>query len=190
MLTSCMEDDFVNLFLRFFIVYLTASSRPRLHALGESLLTFRVWFNDLDINAHMNNGRYLTLMDLGNLDIMLRTGLFKFLFKHKWRPIMASVIIRYKHALRPFQKYQLRTRLLCWDEKWFFAEQRFERDGEVVAISMAKGLFRGPAGNVSPTEVFKVLGCHVDSPPVPESVAIWQQSEALLLDKVQVGSRV
>jgi hypothetical protein len=38
--------------------------------------------------------------------------------------------------------------------------------------------------------VFKVLGYHVDSPPVPESVAIWQQSEALLLDKAQVASSV
>ena len=30
----------------------------------------RVWPNDLDTNAHMNNGRYLTLMDLGRFDLM------------------------------------------------------------------------------------------------------------------------
>jgi acyl-CoA thioesterase FadM len=185
-----MEDDCMNLFLRFFIVCLTAFSRPRLHALDESLLTFRVWLNDLDVNAHMNNGRYMTLTDLGGLDMMVRTGLFKFLLKYKWRPIIASVMVRYKHALRPFQRYQLRTRLLCWDQKWFFAEHRFERGGEIVAIGMAKGLFRGPAGNVKPAEVFKALGYHVDSPPVPEAVAIWLQSEALLLPEAQVDSSV
>jgi acyl-CoA thioesterase FadM len=180
----------MNLFLRFFIVYLTAFSRTRMHALDESVLTFRVWLNDVDINGHMNNGRYMTLMDLGSLDMMVRTGLFKFLLKHKWRPIIASVTIRYKHALRPFQRYQLRTRLLCWDQKWFFAEHRFERDGEIVAIGMAKGLFRGLAGNVAPAEVFKALGYHVDSPPVPESVAMWLQSETLLLSEAQVGNSI
>jgi len=185
-----MEDDFMNLYLRFFIVYLTAFSRARLHALDESVLTFRVWLNDVDINGHMNNGRYMTLTDLGGVDLMMRTGLFKFLLKHKWRPIIASVSIRYKHSLRPFQRYQLRTRLLCWDHKWFFAEHRFERGGELVAIGMAKGLFRGPAGNVTPEEVFKALGYHVDSPPVPESVAMWLQSEALLLSEAQVDSSV
>ena len=177
----------MNLYLRLFIVYLTAFSRSRLHALDESVLTFRVWLNDVDINGHMNHGRYMTLMDLGSLDMMVRSGLFKFLLKHKWRPIIASVIIRYKRSLRPFQRYQLRTRLLCWDQKWFFAEQRFELGGETVAIGMAKGLFRGPAGNVAPAEVFKALGYHVDSPPVPDSVTMWLQSETLLLAEAQLG---
>lgn len=180
----------MNLFLRLFIVYLTAFSRTRLHALDESVLTFRVWLNDLDINGHVNNGRYMTLMDLGGLDLMARGGLFKFLLKHKWRPIIASVMMRYKHALRPFQKYQLRTRLLCWDQKWFFAEQRFERGGEIVAIGLVRGLFRGPTGNVAPAEVFKALAYQVDSPPVPGSVAMWLQAETLLLSEAQVGSSV
>ena len=180
----------MNLILRLLIVYLTAFSRTRLHALDESVLTFRVWLNDLDINGHMNNGRYMTLMDLGGVDLMARGGLLKVLLKHKWRPIVASAMIRYKHELRPFQKYQLRTRLLCWDQKWFFAENRFERGGEIVAIGMAKGLFRGSAENVAPAEVFKALGYHVDSPPVPESVAMWMRSEALLLSEAQVGSSV
>jgi len=35
---SCMEDDFINLFLRLFIVYLTAFSRTRLHESVEKWL--------------------------------------------------------------------------------------------------------------------------------------------------------
>ena len=38
---------------------LTLRVRPPLEALGTSVLAFRVWPNDLDVNIHMNNGRFL-----------------------------------------------------------------------------------------------------------------------------------
>ena len=43
----------------------------------------RVWPNDLDTNAHMNNGRYLTLMDLGRFDLMTQCGLVGTVLKKK-----------------------------------------------------------------------------------------------------------
>ena len=40
-------------------------------------ITTRVWFNDLDINFHMNNGRYMTICDLTRVDLFVRSGLGK-----------------------------------------------------------------------------------------------------------------
>lgn len=170
----------MNLFLRFFTVIFAAFLRKRLHPLDESVVTFRVWLNDIDMNGHMNNGRYLAMMDLGSLDMMLRAGIAKPFLRHKWRPIVASVMIRFKHELKPFETYQLHTRVLCWDQKWFFMEQRFEQEGAIIAVGLVKGLFRGPLGNVAPMEVFAALGHNITSPPIPESVAIWLQSETLM----------
>ena len=65
----------MNLFLRLIRVLLTIRSRGQLAPFEDSVLTFRVWPGDLDLNVHMNNGRYLTVMDLGRLDLMARTGL-------------------------------------------------------------------------------------------------------------------
>ena len=45
-------------------ILLTARWRGSLDLLGESVLSFRVMPGDLDVNLHMNNGRYLTLMDM------------------------------------------------------------------------------------------------------------------------------
>jgi hypothetical protein len=51
----------LNLYLRLFLTILRALRAPRL-VLGDTVeLTLRVLPTDLDLNGHMNNGRYLTL---------------------------------------------------------------------------------------------------------------------------------
>ena len=118
---------------------------------NSSILTFRVWPNDLDINLHMNNGRYLTIMDLGRADLMIRCGLGKVILKRRWMPVLGAVTIQYRRSLSPFQGFRLRTRILCWDEKWVFLEHRVKSlDGQVAAVAIAKGLLRSPAGLVDP----------------------------------------
>lgn len=154
--------------------------RPRLEPLDESVVTFRVWPNDLDVNLHMNNGRYLTLMDLGRLDLVVRIGVLGTLRRRRWSPVVGSLKIRYRRSLLPFQRYAIRTRLLCWDDRWFFLEQRFERRGELVAIALVKGLFLGPAGRVPTQAVVDASGHGVASPPPPEPVAAWQAAERVL----------
>lgn len=181
----------MNLLFRSLAVLLAALRRSRLDPLGESVLTFRVLPSDLDINLHMNNGRYLTLMDLGRLDLVTRMGVLGEMRRRKWMPVIGSLKIRYRRSLQPFQRYQLRSRLLCWDDKWFFMEQRFERRGELMAIALVKGLFLGPEGRVPTQRVVDAAAVVVDSPPFPERVAVWQEAESVLreyeTDEVEVA---
>ena len=78
--------------------------------------------NDLDLNLHMNNGRYFTVMDLGRIDLMIRTGVARWMWRRKWRPVVASETMRFPRALRPFQRYRLKTRVLWSDERWIFLD--------------------------------------------------------------------
>ncbi len=57
----------------------------------------------------MNNGRYLTVMDLGRLNLILRTGLWRVVMKKKLAPVLASAQIRYRLPLKPFQLFDLET---------------------------------------------------------------------------------
>jgi acyl-CoA thioesterase FadM len=148
----------------------------RLEPLGESVVRFRVWPNDLDTNLHMNNGRYLTLMDLGRLDLMFRTGLGGVIVKRRWRPMVGTAVIRFLRGLAPFERYVLKTRIVSWDEKWFWLEQRFERNGDVVAVGAIKGLFRDSRGNVPTAEVLSLLGV-TEPPQVPDWLLAWQRAE-------------
>ena len=166
--------------LRSFRVGLAALRRPRLHPLDDSVIRFRVWPNDLDVNLHMNNGRYLTLMDLGRLDLVVRIGVLGTLRRRRWNPVVGSLQIRYRRSLLPFQEYDIRTRLLCWDERWFFLDQRFERGGNLIAVALVKGLFLGPGGRVPTQQVVDASGYRIDSPPPPGAVVAWEEAERVL----------
>jgi len=164
----------MNLILRMIKVLLAALIGRRLDILGPSVLTFRVWPTDLDINLHMNNGRYLTIMDLGRADLMIRCGLGKVILKRRWMPVLGAATIRYRRSLAPFQRFRLHTRILCWDEKWVFIEHRIESlDGRVAAVAIVKGLFRSPAGLVAPSSILHALGLSRLSPPAPPAVSAW-----------------
>lgn len=160
----------MNLFLRLFFVLFTGLFRKRLKVLDSSRLNLLVFPNDLDIYGHMNNGRYLTLMDLGRIDWIVRTGLGKTADKNGWKPLVAAVKMNYKKSFLVFQTFELRTRILGWDAKWFFIEQVFEKNGLVHATGIVKGLFRGPDGNVPTQLVLSQIEKDILSPELPSVI--------------------
>lgn len=170
----------MNLLFRLMKVLLGTLRRLPLDLLGESIVEFRVWPNDLDVNLHMNNGRYLTLMDLGRFDLIFRMGMLRHVIRHSWRPVAASATIQFHRSLRPFQKFRIRTSLVCWDEKWIYFQQRFESEGKLVARGFVRALLRGGTGNVPTARILEVMGQDVPSPSMPESVALWRESESRL----------
>ncbi|MCP1726381.1 acyl-CoA thioesterase FadM [Natronospira proteinivora] len=168
----------MNLWFRMIRVILRAVLGKNLSPLETSRVHFRVWPHDLDINMHMNNGRYLTLMDLGRLDLMIRTGMGRLVLREKWMPVAASAMVRFRRPLLPFRSFQLESRLLCWDDKWFFLEQRLVRGGRTIAFALLKGCIRRSGGHVPPGDIFQqVLDEPLASPPMPEAVRHWIETE-------------
>lgn len=155
---------------------LTLWLRPPLEPLGTSVLVFRVWPNDLDVNVHMNNGRFLSVMDLGRFDLSFRTQLGRAMLRNRWTPLVGGVTIRYRRSLDPFERYELHTRLLGWDAKWFFLEQRFlKQGGDLAAEAVVRALFRGKDGNVPVAEVLRQMGYEGPALAVPDSVRRWAE---------------
>jgi acyl-CoA thioesterase FadM len=178
----------MSLVVRLWLVLLRALRRGKLpHTTDASVLTLRVWLNDLDIAGHMNNGRYATIMDLGRLDFFVRHGMLRALVRNRWRPFVAATAIRYHRSLAPFVRYDLSTRLLCWDDKWFFFEQRFARAGELHAQALVKTVVKSPAGTVRPADLLSTLGLDAVSPPPPPAVRAWQDSIARQEPHVENG---
>ncbi len=168
----------MNLLIRLIGVVVRACFRSRIAPLEESVLNLRVCPNDLDFNLHMNNGRFLAVMDLGRLDLLIRTGLAPTLLRHRWQPLAGAVNIRYKMSLLPFQRYRLRTRLLGWDEKWFYIEQRFERKNRTIAVALVKSLFRGDQRNLPPAEVLRHVNADLNTPDLPDQIKKWLSMDA------------
>ena len=58
----------------------------------------------------MNNGRYLTMLDLMLIEYFVRFGFFGLMLKQGWRPMAGGSFITYRRGLKPFQRYTLRFR--------------------------------------------------------------------------------
>jgi acyl-CoA thioesterase FadM len=164
--------------LRLWWTLLAARFKPRLALLDECVTPLRVWPNDLDVNVHLTNNRYLRAMDLGRWDFGARCGMWGEMRRRRWFPLVGSATLRFRKGLSPLQRFELRTRLVAWDEKWCWFEQRFCVGEAVYAVGRVKVLFRGPQGNVPTAALVAALGAPgLPEKSVPEAVRLWQQAE-------------
>ncbi len=108
----------------------------------------------------------------------------KFMFRHKSAPVLAAATVRFRLSLEPFQKYRLESRVICWDEKWVYMEQRFvmcsgDKDGAVAAIGLVKGGFLNKRKKemVPTAEILDELNFEKDSPAFPPHIKSWAEAE-------------
>lgn len=154
-----------HLFRLLKLILLAPFKRIQKDMTQPAVLRMRVWPTDLDLLMHMNNGVYLSLMDLGRLDLMARAGAFFPVFRKGIYPVLTAEAIQFRKSLEPFQKFELHTRVTHWDDRYFFLEQKFMRKNEVYASAVVKGRFlRRGGGKVSPLELFEIVGW---TPPLP-----------------------
>jgi acyl-CoA thioesterase FadM len=140
---------------------------PRIGPLDEARLSFRVTPVDCDVYGHMNNGRYLTVMDFGRWNHVQRTGLLGLFVRNSWWPVLGAAEIEYRRELRLFQRYRLSTRIAAWEGKWFWFEQRFLVGEAVHARALVRGVVRHHGRSLSQAEVMAALGVDLASPPPP-----------------------
>jgi len=165
----------MNLYLRLFLLLFRLIGLRRTGPLEESRVGFRVLPTDCDINLHMNNGRYLSFMDLGRLHLVAQIGLLGIILRKRWGAALGAAEINFIRPLAPFQRFELITRLVTWDEKYAYLEQRFEAGGVLCAHAFVKGLFVDRCGKISSAAVAAALGTNVAPPPMPEELRIWSE---------------
>lgn len=148
----------MNLILRLIYVYVYSLFRERLSMENShSRLPMIVLPNDLDINLHMNNGRYLTICDLNRVDLFIRTGLVKTMRKRKWFPVIAEHTMTYKKSLHLFESYTAEMEVTHRDEKFFYMTHTFNVADRIVATGTSKGAIRSRDGVINPAEVLAAI---------------------------------
>lgn len=167
-------SDRMNLYLRFLLLVLKSRKREQISMWATSRTPFRVLPNDLDLLGHMNNGRYLTLLDLGRMDLMLRSGAWKKITGQGWYPVVAGQTIAYRKSLNPFVKYDLHTKLLGLDDHGVYIEQSFCVGQDVYAQAVVRARFlKKSGGKVTNEELVSVVGPVPEGRDVPDWVSEW-----------------
>ena len=150
---------------------------PAFAATGDTLeRQLRVLPNDLDINSHMNNGRYLTIIDLMLVEYFVRTGFACVMLRKGRRPMSGGAIISYRQGLNSFQTHRLRFRLDASDDHWNYMRFEFVREGRVHAASYMKGAAVA-RGRLAPnTKSYAAMNTSPLAKPLP-AVQHWLAAE-------------
>lgn len=168
----------MNLFFRLLFTTLISRFRSKVSIMGPCLTPFRCLPTDLDVLRHMNNGKYLSLMDLARVDLMARAGVMNKINQQGWYPVVVAETIRFKKSIEPFDRFAIETVILGWDEKAFLLRQTFIRSDVIVAEAVVRARFlKKTGGSVSAAEVLNLAGVSMTSPPIEPWVAQWNQSQ-------------
>ncbi len=188
--------------LRMIRIGISLIGKPRVDVFATTCVRIRIWPNDLDANLHVNNGRYLTLADLGRIHWFVRTGVYQSAKRQGTMPVVGDAIAKYRRELKAFQTVDIESRLVGWSGRWAFLEHRFIRHGRVVAMVGVRGALKGADGTVdswvSLTYSSKAAAglpgaAPLNSPPLPAWALAFQQgaeaASVMLRTEEQGGGR-
>ncbi len=167
-------------FIRMFWQLSKFRGAPRL-ALTECHVSRHICLpSDIDLWMELNNGRTLTLYDLGRIPLAVRTGLAGTLRDNRWGLTVAGASVRYRRRIRMFETVEMRSRAIGWDARFFYLEQSlWKNSGECANHVLYRTAVTGKDGIVPPAQVATALGVDVQSPKLPGWVANWIEADAL-----------
>ncbi|MDO5648618.1 thioesterase family protein [Paracoccus sp. (in: a-proteobacteria)] len=164
--------------IRFAKEMLKYRNAPRLAATDAHISTHICWPWDLDPWIELNNGRTLTLYDLGRLPLAQRTGLISVLRKRGWGITVAGNSVRYRRRIKMFDRFTMVSRLVGWDARFLYMEQSMWKGAECCNHMLVRTAVTSAAGIVPTAEIAAELGVDPVSPPLPDWVQAWIAADA------------
>lgn len=140
---------------------------------------------DLDVNRHMNNGVYFSIMDVARFDMLVRNGVFGLMRDKGWYPVVASETITFRKSLQLWQRFTIESRLLGYDERAVYVEHRLVRPDaagvpEIYARAFIRARFlRKEGGTVPVSELMEAFGTPPADDELPEWIARWGEDVSL-----------
>lgn len=133
---------------------------------------------DLDPWRELNNGRTLTLYDLGRIPMGRRMGLDRALRANGWGMTVAGNSTRYRRRVVAFDRLEMRSRLLGWDARFLYVEQSMWKGAECTSQMLVRSAVTSKSGIVPPVQLARALGLQEDSPQLPDWVQAWAEADA------------
>lgn len=148
-------------------------------AVGEPHISTHIcrpW--DIDVWGELNNGRTLTLYDLGRFSLFQRLGIIAHMRRERWAGTVAGGTIRYRARVRAFDRLTLRSTLLGWDHRFSYIEHSLWRGETCCSHAVLRMAVTDRNGLVTADRAQPALGLPAESPPLPAWVTAWIAADA------------
>jgi len=151
------------------VVYSKHSNFPGRQFLFVTI-SLRAIPGECDFYIHKSNSTYLTDCDVARAEYLAtifyqRPSECRKQGDILCHPVLAGLEVFFRRPIKPFEKYELRTRMLTWDERWLWVITYFVRrqkpgsSPHVFAWCIARMVVKTADGKtVSPSEGLKALG--------------------------------
>lgn len=167
-----------------------ARRAPALAVDGVHVSHHLCWPWDLDLWAELNNGRTLTLYDLGRVPLGIRTGLAATLRAQGWGLTVAGSSIRYRRRVTVFQRLTMRSAFVGRDARFLYVHQAmYDAGGGPLSSVLIRGAVTSREGIVATDRVMAALGRSDWPTGAPDWVAAWAAADALRPWPPEIGAR-
>jgi len=136
------------------------------------------WPWDIDPWRELNNGRTLTLYDLGRLPMTDRTGMIASVRRNGWKMAVAGASIRYRRRVRMFHRIEMQSAILGWDDRFFYFQQTMWHKDEATSSVLLRMAVTDTSGILAPARLAEDLNWPCPSPALPDYVTAWISAEA------------
>lgn len=137
----------------------------------------RAWPWDTDMFGELNNGRILTLFELGRWQSTVRVGMIAPFLKGKMGFAVAGVSVRYRRRIPLFQRYRMQTRIIGYDDRFIYVDQTMWQGETCANQLLLRAAIREKSKTVPPVEFLKRMGYPTDQPDLPPWVNAWIEAD-------------
>lgn len=170
----------MHMIFRLILLMFTWRRRSRLGLYDVGRMPMRATLTDIDYAGHINNGMYFSIFDIGRFDLLLRAGAWQKIWRRRWLPVVQAETIRFRKSVTLGTKFEIESRIVGYDDRHAFLEQRIVVAGEVYVSALIAARFKGPKGPVPMSELVEVLGVELPADlREPDWVADWLEDTRL-----------
>ena len=103
----------------------------------------RAWPWLCDYQLHINNAVYLDLMDYGRTQFFARHQLLGPMYRNGWGGVVAGSHVVYRRSIDLWRPFELQTRLLWFDDRWYVHEQNvLDERGRIAVRALVRSQLR------------------------------------------------
>lgn len=123
------------------------------------LLPMRVMPWDCDLNFHINNGRYLSILDLARVQLYMATGVFSLITgQNRMQVLVVSAHLVYRRSIDIFVKYDISSRFIGRTDKFLVIEHQFLLKGQIAVLCYVSLAFTDEKGIVKTDRYIDKVG--------------------------------